>query len=565
MKKFNLDKYIYLLGFTNTYQFLGKFILPVIVVSFVLFFILNLFVPVHFFLHYIVFAISLSFVFIYPMMIHEKKRLDIEENLHLFITYAGTISTMKIGRAMLFKRMSQKKVFGEISEISNKIYYLAKKWNMGFAKTCRKIGKLSPSKLFSDFLDRMALVMDLGKDLDIFLLEEQDSLMEDFATNYKKSLENIRLIQNVFVSITVSMSFLMAVALLIPLILGTPMEIIIQFAFLAIVVIDALIFVLIKAFIPGDRIPHSYERKSTGMKKVKRIFLIILPVSLTLTVFMVYLNRFAPLVNLAIGITPLAIVGFIANREEDYIMRRDKIYPTFVRLLGSAIEVRNGAVISSLFSMRVHDFGILNEYVVDIYRRLRIGSDKIKSWVYFASDTGSNLIMNFNKIFYESIYLGGNAEKIGEIVSNNFMKLLSLRKLRLQMSSGLKGATYGSLVGFTASVFISIEIADSLSSLFKQPFTQIEGSSFAANLGSILPQMQSIDLGKAGFFLSLMIVIHASCSAYVLKMVDGGFKLSCLLDLVLMIWLAAIVSVAIPNMMGEMLVGLGLNSTTPMV
>ena len=50
--------------------------------------------------------------------------------------------------------------------MAQKILYLAKQWNLGYAKTCRMIAKISPSAIFADFLDRMAAVLDFGEDLE---------------------------------------------------------------------------------------------------------------------------------------------------------------------------------------------------------------------------------------------------------------------------------------------------------------------------------------------------------------------------------------------------------------
>ncbi|MFW6243032.1 MAG: type II secretion system F family protein, partial [bacterium] len=94
---------------------------------------------------------------------------------------------------MLFKKIAEEKEYGELRNIAEKIIYLAKKWNLGYAKTCRKIAKLTPSELFKDFLDRLAAVLDFGEDLEVFLVEEQDAVMDDFANEYKQSIQNIKL------------------------------------------------------------------------------------------------------------------------------------------------------------------------------------------------------------------------------------------------------------------------------------------------------------------------------------------------------------------------------------
>jgi len=553
-----LEQAILALGFKNPIDFFIRFVLPILGAVVVFFFIM-VFVLTGLprYIPYVVLILGFVFVIVYPIVVFESKKTSINQNMHFFITYAGTISTRGIQRSLLFKKFAEKKeIFGEISHIARKINYFSKAWNLGYPRTCRKMAHSVPSQILSDFLDRFAIMMDLGQSLGTFIHEEQEAVMADYAVQYKQSLNSIETIQDIFVSLTMALGFMMAIGLLLPLIAGTPIDTVVKISLLALVFIDFSMLGFVKFYIPEDRITLNNNNKSKGIIRIHKIVYIVFPLSSILLIALFYLNFFPFIVNIAIGITPLMIIGVIAQKEENAVMSIDKTYPAFIRSLGSIINIKGGAVLSSVNSLRVHDFGAINELIVSVYRRLRTGNDKYKVWDLFGEESGSYLIYQFSNIFAESIYLGGDAEQIGEIVSTNFIKLLSLRRLRLQLSSGLRGALYGSIVGFSLAAYMAASLTEMLANIFSGP------------MGGGDMQMESILAGIApttaldvnpemiALYIGLMIIIHAIVSALIIKVVDGGNYYGAFFDFVILIWIGTIISIVLPWSLTLLLPGL---------
>ncbi len=557
------------LGYMNLTDFIVKFVTPIVITcggfAGLIFYFMAKFPEMTYipkFLPWLVLLLGFGFVAFYPYILFEKKKVQINNNMHYYITYIGTLATLQISRSILFRKVAEKKTFGEIANISKKILYLSKSWNLGYAQTCRRIAVFAPSKLMGDFLDRFAAMLDFGQDLSTFLSEEQVTVLDEYEIEYKKSLENIKMLQEVFVSMTVATGFMMSIALLLPMIMGFSMEVIVQYSLMGVFILDMFMFLLIKSLIPSDSLEHNLKIKSKEQTEVLNLFMMVLPISVMLVGVMFYLNRLPFLLNIAIGITPLFYVGYKAQGLEDMIFKRDKAYPAFIRTVGSIVEIKQGAVTSTLASLRVHDFGTLNSMVINLYRRLRLACDKFESWIYFSAETGSNLIYQFTSIFAESIYLGGNAQKIGDIISNNFQRLLSLRRLRIQLAGGLKGAFYGSLIGFCAASYITARIAQTMADMFSKPFEMAqEGGGMNGVFSSIVPTTPEFDMGVVFMYIGLMVVTHAAVSALIIKLVDGGTKYAALYDFVIMIWLGAAISWFVPDFISKILPQTG-NETT---
>lgn len=550
-----MERIIIQAGFRSVSDFFMKVVLPGLVGTIVLFFGFLLFVPGPVYIAYIVLAFGVGTIFLSPVLLSEKVKVSINEKIHLFITYAGTIATIDLDRRTFFTKIAENKDYGEISAFGEKILYFAKSWNLGFAATCRRLARNSPSRVFADFLDRFAAALDFGEALETFMLDEQKAVLDDYETIYKEALNNIQMLREAFIAITISIAFGMSTALLLPLLMGVSILVAIQWCLFALFVIDMILLVFVNAFIPSDDLCHSMKIKDEGTKLIYKSLMFALPVSILSFGIAFAYSPFNFLFNIAIGATPMLIVGYFAVQEENAIYKRDKEFPPFIRALGATIYARQGGVMTSLEALQVHDFGAIQEVVTNLYKRLKIGSDKMRSWYYFAGESGSFLISRFTNIFAESIYLGGHAEKIGELISENFQHLLSLRKLRYQQASALKGALYGSIVGFIATVYISISITELLGKMFNQAWTDGSGSSMSGLISSIIPQMPEVDAAVVGMYIGITIILHAFVSALVVKIVDGGNRFAMIFDFVAMLWIGAVLSWFVPKIAYNLFAG----------
>jgi archaeal flagellar protein FlaJ len=543
-----MEKWVQTIGYENLQEFFVKFAVPIFGASFAAYLVVMVAFTVPFYVPYFFLLFGIGFIFAYPYTQYEKKKVNIHENIHLFITYAGTIATLNVNRAQFFRKIADQKQYGEISDTAERILYLAKEWNLGFAQTCRQLSKFSPSVIFADFLDRLAAVLDFGEDLEIFLTAEQDSLMADYANEYKQSLENIKMLQDMFISLTIAIAFALSAALLLPLLMGVSIIVVVQYGLAALIFIDILLILLIKMFIPADNLSVDLGIPDEGQKRIRKWLYICAPMSITILGVLIVTQALQLMFAVTLAALPLFVVGVIAIQEENVIFARDKAYPPFIRAVGGTIYVRGGGVVSALGALQVHDFGQLQPMMTNLYRRLRLGTEKMRGWLYFSAETGSALIYHFTRIFYESIYLGGNGEKIGRLISDNFSKLLNLRKLRLQLASSMRGALYGGLVGFVVTVYMAATITDMLAKLFGSALSSDDASGSASQLfNSILPQIPPVDINVVSMYIAIMVIVHAIAASLIIKVIDGGKWEAMFFDFVIMLVVGSGIAWVVPK------------------
>jgi flagellar protein FlaJ len=249
----------------------------------------------------------------------------------------------------------------------------------------------------------------------------------------------------------------------------------------------------------------------------------------------------------AICLTPLLLTGLIARHEEDKIKRYDNNFGAFIRSLGGAAGTRSGLILESLKELIGHDFGPLSLNINNLYKRLKTRLNTPRAWEHFAAGTGSNLIERFATMFVEGTNVGGKPTVIGEIISTNFMAILSMRKLRYSSASSLIGVLYGMTAGIAATMFLALSIIKMLAKLFSNvsiPDIDI-GISIATIGATNIPLMTSM--------LMVMMVCHSLISAMLIRVVDGGHHFNTYTHFVGLVWISSLTAELTLQGMGPLL------------
>ena len=488
------------------------------------------------------------FVLVYPKMQLDAKRVQIEQNLHYFITHMGVLATSDMPLTAVLGLISNKKQYMALSTEIEKIYNLINSWHMSTPDACRFIAKRTPSKVFSDFLDRFAHALESGEDPEEFLTIEQDVVMREFEILFKGSLSRIGRLQEMYMSLVMSLLFMGSMGIIMPLITGSdPIGIVGMTTFLFLFM-EVMMLFMVKSKAPKDSLWHTLDKTDQEKKMMAWYPMMFVLVAIIGIISIVFLSDILePQLILAVSIAPLAVPGAIFGRQEKKIKRADDNYPSFIRSLGSSSASRGGIVEYALKELRLHDFGALTTAIRNLYVRLSTGINKMLAWHHFSLETGSNLIQRCNEMFIESVDIGGKPDKIGNIISDNFIHIISLRKLRYDAGAGITGTLYGLIGGVSATLYLSLAVVE------KMEITLSEVDLPEGAIGGLLS-------GEFNFFavnILLMIILfgHSVISSFLIRAIDGGSPLTAPIHIIGMYWTGAITSVLTVNGMGDMIGG----------
>jgi len=533
-------------------NYFKKFVIPVVALAIIFPFIMILIVP-SVIKGYTLLGVMLvpfalfAIVFIYPISGVESKKKDIDNNIHYYITHMGVLATSQMSRVDLLLRLSRNDAYGYLAKETARIHALIFYWHVSFPVACRFIGKRTPSIVFSDFLDRLAHSVQAGQDFNEFVISEQTVVMNDFKTMYQEALNSIDMVKEMFVSMCMSLIFIVAFAIIMPIITGINGTLLLGGAILIFIGAEFVILMYARSKVPSDRIWHTLEIETLADRRIKWSMPISLLLCMIVSIIVIGFLKLPTTIMFAASLTPLLLTGLIARHEENKIKRYDNNFGAFIRSLGGAAGSRSGLILESLKELIGHDFGPLSENINNLYKRLKVRLNTMRSWEHFAAGTGSNLIERFGTMFVEGTNVGGKPAMIGDIISRNFMDILSMRKLRYSSAASLVGVIYGLTAGIAATMFLAVSIISMLSKLFSTVALP------DIDIGISMTTIVNSDVGLMTTMLMFMMVCHSLISAMLIRVVDGGHHFNTYTHFVGLVWTSAITAEITTRGMGPLL------------
>jgi flagellar protein FlaJ len=480
---------------------------------------------------------------VWPYVLWERKRSEIDDDLHLFVVRIAVLSLSSSTRASIFEIASKEKSSKAILKELGKVQELSKQWKISLPRALRIVSKQTPSKRLGDFLERMAYAIESDEDPKVFFRNEQEAVMEEFKSRYSSTLDRLEVVREVYISLISVTMFLNVMLIVLSMLVGINhylMAFLIVFIF---IIVELILWVVINGILPRETIwfdpkPHSMESKYH--RNLKLWMNVAIGASAVLSVVMLFygISWSTILFYLAVVSTPLIIPGIIVMNEQRTIGRRDEAFGAFIRTVGSTSESKGGAPVGGLKRIRWHDFGALTVQVRHLYDRLKLRIDSHKAWSLFIKESRSELISQFLNTYQEGISAGGSPKEVSSLISGHFTTLSSLRKRRYLMADNFAAILYGLTIFISAGMFmiyaVVLEMLDKLGGL----------ESSAEEIENLQPVVLLKDVGGLEYILLAAVVsvvlLHVFFSADAARRFKGGHVYTLFLHAPLLLWTAAI-------------------------
>ena len=511
----------------------------------------------------------------FPILEVNRSALKIEKEMHMFITRMGILSLGEVGADTIFDILRQMKDYGELAQEVRRIETLVDKWHTSLPEAARIVAQQSPSPLWSDFLDRMAFSIEAGQPIDAFMRAEQETVAEQYNTLYDTRLESVDTMKEIYVSLVSAGLFGLVVAgihlVLFEIGSGgdeTPIEVatrirwLLLAGFLFVVIPIGALFAF-RATIPDDQTfardefttPFRVLFRQTWMGAgIVSTILLIATISVVITYWeglTVSWDKYG-LILLAIPLTPLLIPATLVQREEKKVLRRDEAYPDFIRALGGTAQARSAEPSATIRALRGIDFGLLDNSIDRLEKRLSTRIDSERAWDYFAADTNSAVISRYNRIYIEGSQSSGEPAATADMVSRSITNLLSLRRRRSLSASTMWGVALGLLISTVVSLNVTISIVLQLGETIAGVATSIAESTDIGSItdaagGFVLPVMEDPTAVDDNIFMfkviaSILILVQVLAVSFIATRLRGGGFTSAIGQMIQLLWIAALAS-----------------------
>jgi len=511
----------------------------------------------------------------FPILEVNRSAIKIEKEMHMFITRMGILSLGEVGADTIFDILRQMKDYGELAQEVKRIETLVDKWHTSLPEAARIVAQQSPSPLWTDFLDRMAFSIEAGQPIDSFMRAEQETVAEQYNTLYDTRLESVDTLKEIYVSLVSAGLFGLVVAG-IHLVLfeigngdaATPIELASRIRWL---LLAGFVFVIIqigalfafRATIPDDQTfardefetPFRLLFRQTWLgASIVSIFLLIVTVSVVIAFWDGLTTTWDKygLILLAVPLTPLLVPSVLVQREENKVLRRDEAYPDFIRALGGTAQARSAEPSATIRALRGIDFGMLDQSIDRLEKRLSTRIDGERAWDYFAADTNSAVISRYNRIYIEGSQSSGEPAQTADMVSRSVTNLLSLRRRRSLSASTMWGVALGLLISTVVSLNVTISIVLQLGETIAGVASSIAETTDIGSISDaagdfVLPVMEDPTAVEDNIMMfkiiaSILILVQVLAVSFIATRLRGGGYTSALGQMIQLLWIAAIAS-----------------------
>jgi flagellar protein FlaJ len=509
----------------------------------------------------------------FPLLEVQRSATLIEAEMHMFITRMGILSIGEVAAQSIFDILKQMRDYGELASEVQRMETLVDKWHTSLPEAARIVAHQSPSPLWSDFLDRMAFSIEAGQPIDDFMRAEQETIAEQYNTLYDTRLESVDTLKEIYVSLVTAGLFGLVIAG-IHLVLfevgssdDTPIEVASRLRFL---LLASLMFLFIqvgavfafRATIPKDLTFARDELDTPFRINFLRSLIISIVVTLalvilaTLTLIWVWDDLTSQwdkygLLFIVLPFSPLLIPAAMVRREENQIQRRDETYPDFIRALGGTAQARSAEPSATIKALRGIDFGMLDNSIDRLEKRLSTRIDSDRAWDYFTADTNSAVISRYTRIYLEGAQSSGKPAETAEMVSRSVGNLLSLRNRRSLSANTMWGVALGLLISSVASLNVTTSIVLQLGEAIAGVASGLTDTDVGAlsdfGGGVALPVMEdasSVDDNIRMFklIISLLILMQVIAVSSIATRLRGGTRTSAIGQMIQLTWIAGLAS-----------------------
>ena len=509
----------------------------------------------------------------FPFLEVQRSATRIEKEMHMFITRMGILSLGEVGAKSIFDILKQMSDYGELASEVKRIETLVDKWHTSLPEAARIVAQQSPSPLWTDFLDRMAFSIEAGQPIDEFMRAEQETVAEQYTTLYDTRLESVDTLKEIYVSLVSAGLFALVIAGIHMVLFevgspeSTPIEVFSRIRFL---LLAGMVFVIVqagavfafRATIPEDQTFARDDMDTPFRINFRRAFLISGAITIFMTVVMIISvisawdaisdqwDKFGLLV-VAIPLTPLMFPAYMVSREERQVLRRDETYPDFIRALGGTAQARSSEPSATIKALRGIDFGMLDDSIDRLEKRLSTRIDSDRAWDYFNADTNSSVISRYMRIYIEGSQSSGRPAETAEMVSRSVGSLLSLRRRRALSANTMWGVAIGLLIASVTSLNVTIAIVLQLGDAIAGVASGLTDTDVSAlsdfGGGVALPVME--DASSVGenirmfkIVVSILILIQVFAVSIIATRLRGGGMTSALGQSINLLWIAGLTS-----------------------
>jgi len=427
---------------------------------------------------------------------------------------------------------------------------MAKKLNYDYTEACRIVGESTKETEPKAILLRMSGALASGEAEADFLARESAAMGEVFVDEYERAMESLKKWTDAYVSVILSASLIVVVSVVSMLIFPMNPSSIAILTFFMLATTIAGSWILYRAS-PKEIKTISSHDTSAAQKLAKRLFkFTTIPILILALISVAILKLDLGLIMFATGVLLLP-TGMIIMLDDRKIDKYDTDIAGFLRSLGGITKAIGSTVNEALGRLDFGSLDSLKKPVITMHRSIVLGMVPDLCWQRFVNNTGSEHVNRTIRIFWDSLALGGDPEKVGNLSAMFAQKVALMRAKRKMVASTF---SYTCLIIHATIIMLLIgiyQILVNFSSLLLTANVSEEGLEGLAQLPTFQFFASSdAQLQVLNFMVTAMVIMLTIVNAFSIKVVEGGHNLKIIFYIGLTLIISGLCLMTLPGMLG---------------
>ena len=279
-----------------------------------------------------------------------------------------------------------------------------------------------------------------------------------------------------------------------------------------------------------------------------RVFKIMGPLALIVCSFMI-LGHIELGYVLLVGGVLLFLPGYLMNKDDGLVTKKDMDLPTVVRVLGAVTAAIGTTVTEALGAVDRRSMGSLMTEMTLLRLRLIGGIDPDLCWSKVIDESGSELVERTITMFYDAISLGGESGRIGIATSFYSAKIAFLRSNRTMVAATFKWLILPLHVSMVGLLVFIPQIMTLFSKSIDESAASISSNANIANSDVPLDEIFAfgqVNLTLVNTLVTIGVLVLTVSNSYAPKAAEGGASLKVVYNLSLNMVLTGIIMIVVP-------------------
>jgi flagellar protein FlaJ len=462
------------------------------------------------------------------------------------LTFMSSTAAAGISRARTFQlaralACPPARFFKSIHEIAENLRY-------NYPDAVRLVGEQAKPDLVKTFLLRLSDALRSGEPLPGFLEREANVMGEAYTNDYTRNLESLKKWNDAYAAITVSSALIVIINMVSTMIYNVGPATMMFMVMISVASSFGVAWILLRAA-PPETICVPLALGSKAQKRSLKLFYICVPAAVVVSaiLFLLGVDKVFLFTVTALILIP---VGWAARGSDIETVKRDNEISSFLRSLGGTATSRGTTLTEALAHLKIDSFPALQPDIRKLNLRLAAYGKPPLCWERFGFETGSKMAQQAVGIFYQSVNLGGDPERIGKLTSEYSMRTAMLRQQRRGVAATFSWliivmhAVMAGLMIFLLGILeqFSLKLADAQAGM---------GTGGDAGGGTGLSSMFNFNVPQVEFLAGIvlgMIVIIAVINAFAIVASEGSHLIKITYYLAILLLVSGICYLLIPNL-----------------